>query len=88
MGLFGKKKQDKLSEWLTTASDKQLDDAYESRRQQWLRDGQCGTGEKTPEMKRIDSEMSKRSAEKWENDPKRNRDPNYRWTDADRWDKD
>ena len=39
-------------------------------------------------MKRIDSEMSRRSAEKWENNPNRNKDPNYRWTDANRGDKD
>ena len=27
-------------------------------------------------------------AEEWENDPRRNKDPNFRWTDANRWDKD
>ena len=31
--------------------------------------------------------MSRRSAEKWENDLRRNRDPNYLWTDANHWDK-
>lgn len=39
-------------------------------------------------MKRIDREMSRRSAKKWENDPRRNKKPNFRWTDANRWDKD
>ena len=33
-----------------------------------------GHGEMTPEMKRIDSEMSRRTAEKWEKDPIRNTD--------------
>ena len=51
-------------------------------------DGYGGDGEKTPEMKQIDREMSRRAAEKWENDPRRNRGPNFRWTDASRWDKD
>lgn len=44
--------------------------------------GYGGDGEKTPEMKQIDQEMSRRAVEKWENDPRRNRDPNFRWTDA------
>ncbi|NLE20449.1 MAG: hypothetical protein GX623_06520 [Clostridiales bacterium] len=88
MGLFGKKQRDSFGEWLSSATDKQLEDAYESRRKQWLKDGQCGTGEKTPEMQRINSEKSRRSTEKWKNDPRRNKDPNYRWTDANRWDKD
>ena len=57
-------------------------------RQQWLKNGQNGTGIKTPEMVKIDSEMSRRSAIKWQNDPKRSRDKNYRWTDANRWEKD
>ena len=32
--------------------------------------------------------MSRRTEEKWEKDPKRNTDPNFRWTDANRWNKD
>lgn len=27
-------------------------------------------------------------AEEWENDPRRSKDPNFRWTDSNRWDKD
>ncbi len=80
--------KDDFDDWLETASDDELENAYEERRQQWLKDGQNGTGLKTPEMKRIDSEISRRSAIKWENDPRRSRDPNFRWTDANRWDKD
>lgn len=74
--------------WLKNASDDELSDGYEQRRQQWMKDGFGGNGEKTPEMKRIDREMSRRTAEKRENDPRRNTDPNFRWTDANRWDKD
>ena len=47
-----------------------------------------GTGNKTPIMKRINEELNKRVKEEWENDPRRNKDPNYRWTDVNRWDKD
>lgn len=86
--LFGDKSKDSFGEWMASASDKELADAYESRRLEWLRTGQNGTGEKTPEMKRLNNEISRRSAEKWAKDPHRNTDPNFRWTDANRWDKD
>lgn len=82
------KNSNSLESWLGTASDDDLSDNYEERRQQWLKDGCGGNGEKTAEMKKIDSEMSRRAAEKWEKNPCRNTDPNFRWTDANRWDKD
>ena len=85
--LFDKKKNS-LDSWLTSASDEELSTAYETRRKEWASTGFGGDGEKTPEMKKIDKEMSRRSAEKWKSDPRRNKDPNYRWTDANRWDKD
>lgn len=87
MGLFEKlfKATDTLAEWMGSASDEELADGYEERRQAWLKDG---GGDRTPEMLRIDREISRRSAEKWEKDPRRNTDPNFRWTDANRWDKD
>lgn len=87
MGLFGKKKNS-FRAWLQSATDRELADGYERRRLEWLNNGQNGTGIKTPEMKKIDREMSRRSAEKWAKDPRRNTDPNFRWTDANRWDKD
>lgn len=80
--------KDGFEDFLMTASDEELADAYETRRLQWLKDGQGGTGEKTPEMKRLDREMSRRSAEKWKKDPRRSKDPTFRWTDANRWDRD
>ena len=89
MGFFSSLFKSAFETWLESASDDELSEGYEKRRQQWIKYGfNGGTGEKTPEMKRIDREMSRRSAEKWENDPRRNRDPNFRWTDANRWDKD
>ncbi|MFQ9989956.1 hypothetical protein [Neglectibacter timonensis] len=86
--ILSKNNNDEFQDWLQSASDDELSDGYEQRRQQWAKDGYGGDGEKTPEMKQIDREMSRRAAEKWENDPRRNRGPNFRWTDASRWDKD
>ena len=86
--ILSKNNDDEFQDWLQSASDDELSDGYEQRRQQWVKDGYGGDGEKTPEMKQIDCEMSRRAAEKWENDPRRNRDPNFRWTDASRWDRD
>ena len=86
--ILSKNNNDEFQDWLQSASDDELSDGYEQRRQQWAKDGYGGDGEKTSEMKQIDREMSRRAAEKWENDPRRNRDPNFRWTDASRWDKD
>ena len=63
-------------------------DLFKTAFDKWVKDGFGGNGERTPEMKRIDREMSRRTAEKWEKDPRRNPDPNFRWTDANRWDKD
>lgn len=88
MGFFSDLFKTAFDKWLETASYEELADNYEKRRQQWMKDGFGGNGERTPEMKRIDREMSRRTAEKWEKDPRRNTDPNFRWTDANRWDKD
>lgn len=88
MGFFSDLFKSSFDKWVEGASDTELSDGYESRRQNWMKTGFGGDGEPTQEMKRINEEMSRRSAEKWKNDPRRNRDPNYRWTDANRWDKD
>ena len=74
--------------WIASASFEELKDAYEKRRIEWLNNGQNGTGEKTPEMEKLDRAISKKAAELWEKDPRRSKDPNYRWTDANRWEKD
>ena len=71
--------------WMETATKAELYDAYEEERLEWAKNG---GGEKTQKMKRLDKEISKRAAEEWQNDPRRSKDPNYRWTDANRWDKD
>lgn len=77
-----------FEKWIEKASYQELADAYEARRLEWLKTGQNGNGEKTYEMKLLDAEMSRRSAEECMRDPRRNTNPNYRWTDANRWEKD
>lgn len=89
MGFLKNLFKDDFEKWIEKASLEELSDAYEKERQQWIKDGyNGGTGKKTPRMKRLDSEISKRSAEEWEKDPRRNTDPNFRWTDANRWERD
>ena len=88
MGFFSELLKSSLERWVENASDEELEESYEKKRQQWMKAGFGGDGEKTSEMKRIEKEISRRSAEKCEKDPKRNTDPNFRWTDANRWDKD
>ena len=87
VAILSNKNSYSFEDWIESASDDELSDGYEQRRQQWMKDGYGGNGEKTMEMKQIDGEISRRTAEKWENDPRRNRDPNFRWTDANRWDR-
>ena len=82
------KDEDEFEEMLKSASEDELSDEYEKRRLEWARTGFGGNGKKTPEMERINNEMSRRSAEKWKKDPRRNTDPNYRWSDENRWDTD
>ncbi|MBQ8576022.1 MAG: hypothetical protein IJ447_08265 [Clostridia bacterium] len=88
MGLFSNFFKDSFETWLENASDEELEDGYEERRQQWVEDGFGGNGEKTSEMKCIDSEMSRRAEEKWENNPSRNKALHFRWTDVNRWNND
>lgn len=78
-----------FDKWAESASHKELSDAYEEERQQWMKEGFCGgTGRKTPKMNKLNDEISKRVAQERETDPYRNTDPNFRWTDANRWNKD
>ena len=70
-------------------SHEELSAAYEQERQRWIKGGfNGGTGEKTAKMNRLNKKMNKRAAKERKNNPHRNTDPNFRWTDANRWDKD
>lgn len=66
-------------------SHDELRDLFMVEHEKWRKTGWGGNGEKSPEMKRLEKELSKRSYEEWLNNPHRNTDPNYRWTDANRW---
>ena len=83
-----KRKKNGIDRWISTATDKELKDGYEKRRLEWMKNGFGGNGEITPAMKKISAEITKREAEKWKNNPKRNNNPNFHWTDANRWEKD
>lgn len=89
MGFLSDLFKSTFEKWVEEASYEELTEAYEEERQQWIRDGyNNGTMEKTDRMKRLDVEILKRVDEAWEKDPRRNTDPNFRWTDANRWDRD
>lgn len=89
MSFFGNIFKSEFEKWVEGASHEELSDAYEEERQKWIREGYNGeTGEKTSKMNRLNDEISKRVADEWENDSRRNKEPNFRWTDANRWNKD
>lgn len=85
MGFFSELFKSSFEKWVEHVSQEELSAAYEKERLQWIENG---AGNRTPKMLRLDKEISKRVADEWENDPRCNRDPNFRWTDANRWDKD
>lgn len=89
MGLFDKIIDNiKFDNFVNSATHEELSEAYEKERQGWVKNGFNGEGSKTDKMKKLDNAISKKVAEEWENDPRRNKNPNFRWTDANRWDKD
>lgn len=69
MGWFSDLFKSDFDKFIENGTDEELELDYERRRQEWLSRGQDGTGEKTPEMKRLGSEMSRRSAERWQKTP-------------------
>lgn len=88
MGFLSNLFKSEFDKWVEGASKEELSDAYEEERQEWIKNGYNGTGEKNVKMNKLDSEISKRVAEEWENNPRKNKDSNYRWTDTNRWDRD
>jgi hypothetical protein len=49
--------------WLETASDEELEDEYEAKRLDWVKNGE---GDITYEMRKINNEMIRRDNEKYE----------------------
>lgn len=81
MKLF--KKSTNFSDWVKNATDNELENEYEKHRLNF-----CETGHKSYEMNIIDDEISERGAKKWFEKHPENTDPHFRWTDANRWNKD
>ena len=61
----------------------ELDEIYEKMRVEF-----CKTGTKPFGMEQISRELGKRGAKEWFEKHPPNLDPNFRWTDANRWNKD
>ncbi len=85
MSIFGKLFENKVDKFINDATDSELKDAYENERKKWLK---SGGRDKTAKMVLLNKEIERRTALKWKNDPRRSKNPNFRWTDANRWDKD
>lgn len=83
--LLNLKDKESFEKWILNASDEDLDRAYEKERLERVSRGEEQTSHR---MRRISNEMNERAAIKAQNDPKRNKNPNFRWTDEARWDKD
>lgn len=72
-----------FSDWLRIASREELEETYEKLRLEF-----CKTGVKTFDMEQIGQELGKRGAKEWFEKHPPNTNPNFRWTDANRWDRD
>lgn len=79
-----KKGKISFDDWLKVAPTDELKDAYEKLRLGVF----CKTGDKPPEMERISHELGVRGAKEWFEKYPESYNPNYRWSDANRWDKD
>ena len=81
--VVNKNKKIPISDWLKKATKEELEEAYEKLRLDHLK-----TGFKEYPMEQISQELGDRGAEEWFKHHPRNVDLNFRWTDANRWDKD
>lgn len=72
---------DDIDELIAHGTDEELYSAYDDLR---LTDF-YKTGKMSVNMKRLSDEISRRANEKRLRNPNRNTDPNFRWTDANRW---
>ena len=89
--MFGFGKGKKYSaKWFKKASESELKREREKVRLSYS--GRMSMAEATRIenlLAMFDNELANRwDPTEWENNPKRNRDPNYRWTDKNRWEKD
>lgn len=70
-----------FSDWLKLASKEELEKIYKKMRLNF-----CETGTKEFGMEQISYELGVRGAKEWFMKHPPNTDPNFRWTDANRWD--
>ena len=73
--------RDDIDELIAHGTDEELHSAYDELRVTDF----YKTGKMSVNMKRLSDEMTRRANERWMHNPNRNTDPNYRWTDANRW---
>lgn len=78
-----KKEKMTFPDWLKKASKEELEEVYEK-----LRLNFCKTGVKEFGMEQISSELGERGAKEWFEKHPPNTNPDFRWTDANRWEKD
>ena len=78
-----KNKKIPFSDLLKLASKEELLEVYEKLRSEFGK-----TGIKTFEMEQISKELDIRGAKEWFEKHPPNLDPNFRWTDRNRWEKD
>jgi hypothetical protein len=81
--VFYKNNKFSFPDWLKNATKEELEEVYEKLRLKF-----CETGIKPPGMEQISQELGDRGAKEWFKNHPPNTNPNFRWTDANRWDKD
>lgn len=79
-----KKGKVSFEDWVKIAPTEELREAYEKLRLGVF----CKTGDKPLEMERIGRELGERGAKEWFEKHPESFNPNFRWTDANRWDRD
>ena len=72
-----------FSDWLKVASNEELETLHENEKLNFFK-----TGVKSFIMQKISEELGNREGQQWIAKHPPNSDPNYRWTDKNRWDKD
>ena len=79
-----KKGKISFEDWVKMAPTDELEEAYEKLRLGVF----CKTGDRPPEMNRIGYELGERGAKEWFEKHPKSFNPNFKWSDANRWDKD
>jgi hypothetical protein len=78
-----KKEKMAFLDWLKKATKEELEEVYEE-----LRLNFCKTGVKEFGVEQISRELRERGAKEWFEKHPPNTNPNFRWTDVNRWEND